>query len=125
MFKVLLLEKNDLQANHSVNTMHGHKRRIVENSNYQQSYGQGTDVQVIISNAYLKNHFKSDEKWSYFLNIQRDKQLNEKAKFSRCLQLFEVTISDDNKRKLENSSLNATKLSDLSILLQTKQWQSY
>ena len=89
------------------------QKRIVENSNYQRSYGQGTDLQNIIYNAYMKNHFKSDGKWS-FLNIQRDEQFNENAKFSRCLQLFEVSTSDNNKRKLEDSNLNATELSEVS-----------
>ena len=70
---------------------------------------KGTYLRDIITNAYDKNHFISGGEWT-FDTIMRDVQFKDKAKFCRCLELFDVATSDAHKRKLEEPGLNTKPL---------------
>jgi hypothetical protein len=73
------------------------RKTIVENYNYRRCMSGGTDLENIIESAYRRNHFKSDADWS-FGTIPRDShQFKENPKFRRCLELFDVATSDENK----------------------------
>jgi hypothetical protein len=94
-------------------------KTMVENYNYRIRTSGGTDLENIIESAYRRNHFKSDADWS-FGTIPRDLlQFKENPKFRRCLELFDVATSDENKCKLEEPGLNPTAL--LTVALQTRQ----
>jgi hypothetical protein len=97
-------------------------KTMVENDNYRRCTSGGTDLGNIIESAYRRNHFKSDSDWS-FGTIPRDlqsQQFKENPKFHRCLELFDVATSDENKRKLEEPGLNTTALLTVAMSIADK-----
>jgi hypothetical protein len=84
-------------------------KRIVESYNLQRQRSAGTNLEDIVCEAYHNKHFKSDGGWS-FTTIMRDMRFKDNAKFKRCLELLDVAATDEHKRRLEGTGLDATAL---------------
>ena len=83
--------------------------QIVNNFDHQRQHSGGTSIESIIVDAYYNRHFKPGGQWS-FKTIKRDARFKDNAKFCRCLELFVVAATDEQKQQLEDANLDSTQL---------------
>lgn len=83
--------------------------QIVNNFDHQRQHSGGTSIESIIVDAYYNRHFKPGGEWS-FKTIKRDARFKDNAKFCRCLELFVVAATDEQKQQLEDANLDSTQL---------------
>lgn len=85
-------------------------KTIVGNFNHQRQHSGDNSLESIIVDAYHNHHFKPGGEWS-FRTIRGDvSRFKDNAKFGRCLELFEVVATDEQKRQLEDANLDATEV---------------
>jgi hypothetical protein len=84
-------------------------KTIVNNFDHQRQHSGGTSIESIIVDAYYNRHFKPGGEWS-IRTIEGDARFRDNAKFCRCLELFVVVATDEQKQQLEDANLDSTQL---------------
>ncbi len=100
---------NPSSATPAVENHTKHYKTIVNNFDRQRQHSGDTSIESIIVEGYYNRHFKPGGEWS-FTTIKRYVRFKDNAKYCRCLELFAVAATDEQKQQLEDASVDATQV---------------